>query len=137
MREPPVRTRTTVAVGILSRDRRVLVSRRRPGRHLEGTWEFPGGKVEPGESPPAALGRELREELHMSPGQSILLHRNEHAYPDRIIELLFYLCLDVEGEPRAAEGQELRWVRLDELRKLPTPPANRDLIELLGSHLEP
>ena len=136
MRDSRQNRPATVAVAIIPRGNEVLVGRRRSGSHLEGTWEFPGGKVEPGERPPDALRRELREELELSVGRAILFHREDYRYPDRRVEVLFYLCPDTKSSPQAAEGQELRWVSLEELRRLKTPEANRRVIDFLGSHFE-
>jgi 8-oxo-dGTP diphosphatase len=124
-----------VACGVVIRDGRVLVSRRPTGSHLEGTWEFPGGKVRPDEDALAALARELREEIGLEVRRATLLAEREHRYPDREVEVSFFLCEVGDGPAVAAEGQELRWVGAAELERLPTPAANREVIALLSSQL--
>ena len=126
----------TVAAGIVARDRKILVSKRLPGSHLEGTWEFPGGKIEPGEAPEDTLRRELTEELGLAFGKAVLFHRQEHVYTERTVDLFFYLCLEVQGIPTPAAQQDIRWVTIKEIHELRTPPANKQVIELLESHLE-
>lgn len=120
----------TVVAAVVERDGRYLVARRPPGGHLGGYWEFPGGKCEPGEALEACLRRELLEELGVAStiGREILAV--EHAYQDRIVKLHFFACV-IEGEPRPALNQELRWVSPRELEKLPLPPADAELIGML------
>ncbi len=106
------------------------MSRRLAGTHLAGLWEFPGGKLDPGETPDAGLRRELLEELGVRSTVGPKLLSTEHAYPTRTIRLHFYRC-DLLGEPAPRLGQELRWVAPDELRELDVPEADRDLVALL------
>ncbi len=119
-----------VAAAIVRRADRYLVTRRLEGTHLAGTWEFPGGKCEPGESLVRCLQRELREELGVSStiGHEIL--GTSHDYPDRRVELHFLDCV-IEGEPLPQLGQDMRWVRRDDLDQLEFPPADVALIQLL------
>ena len=107
-----------------------LVTRRRRGVHLEGFWEFPGGKCEPGESHGESLEREMLEELGVAVrvGQEVLTVA--HPYSDRIVELHFFACA-LEGEPRPLLGQEMRWIRREDLSALEFPPADAELIRLL------
>ena len=107
------------------------MTRRPEGVHLAGLWEFPGGKCEPGESLEACLAREIREELlcEVRVGAEILA--TTHEYPERTVELHFFAC-EMHGEPSAALGQELRWVRRRALAELDFPPADRELIERLS-----
>ena len=121
-----------VTAAVVRRADRYLVTRRLHGTHLEGCWEFPGGKCEEGESHADALRREIREELDadVTVGDRILTV--SHDYPDRTVELHFYAC-DLIGDPRPLLGQDLRWVRRDELRSLRFPPADQALIEKLAS----
>jgi 8-oxo-dGTP diphosphatase len=107
-----------------------LVTRRQPGVHLAGMWEFPGGKIDPGETHGAALQRELREELDVEVKVHECVYQTTHAYPERTVELYFYRC-SLKGVPRPLLGQEMRWVPRAELRSLGFPPADTELIELL------
>jgi 8-oxo-dGTP diphosphatase len=120
-----------VAAGIVLQDGRVLVARRRKGDHLGGLWEFPGGKMEPGETPHDALQRELAEELgvrvRVGPLWGILSHR----YPERSVRLHFLFAWIEEGEPRAAAAEELRWATPPELASLSFPGADRPLVTAL------
>ena len=108
-----------------------LVTRRQPGVHLAGMWEFPGGKIDPGETHGAALQRELREELDVEVEVHECVYRTVHAYPERTVELYFYRC-SLKGVPRPLLGQEMRWVPRGELHALGFPPADTELIELLA-----
>lgn len=108
-----------------------LVTRRQPGVHLAGMWEFPGGKIDPGETHRAALQRELREELDVELEVHECVYQTVHAYPERTVELYFYRC-SLKGVPRPLLGQEMRWVSRGELRALGFPPADTELIELLA-----
>ncbi len=124
-----------VAVGIILRDSRVLVTRRREGTHLAGSWEFPGGVILPGETAEDALRRELKEELGVNVERATLIHRQSHSYPDRDVELHFFLCTGVEGEPSGLEGQDARWVSAGDLDHLSTPVANAEVIRMLKDQL--
>ncbi len=109
---------------------RILLARRMQGRDLAGLWEFPGGKVEPGESPEAALVRELREELAVEATVGNQVACVPCAYPDKL------LLLDVRevahcGAPRGAEGQALAWVPLHKLSDYPMPPADQPVVVTL------
>ncbi|NOT26105.1 MAG: 8-oxo-dGTP diphosphatase MutT [Acidobacteria bacterium] len=119
-----------VVAAIIEDTDRFLLTRRQAGVHLAGLWEFPGGKIDPGETPTGALQRELREELdvEVEPGEP--LFNTRHAYPDRTVELTFYRCT-LRGNPRPLLGQEMRWVPRSELASLGFPPADTELIALL------
>lgn len=125
--EPP---RLVVAAAVIENEGAFLLTRRQQGVHLEGVWEFPGGKCDPGESHVECLSREIREEL----GAAVRVGREvftiAHRYPDRIVELHFFACALTE-EPRPLLGQEMRWVRRDELSSLEFPPADVELIRML------
>jgi len=123
---PPI----VVLAAIIEHDGRFLLTRRLKGTHLEGLWEFPGGKCEPGESHDSCLTRELMEELGVgaTPGAEVLVV--EHAYPERTVRLHFRRCA-IEGDPEPRLGQQMRWVDRAELRTLQFPEADRSLIELL------
>jgi 8-oxo-dGTP diphosphatase len=120
-----------VAAAVIERDDRFLLTRRRAGTHLEGCWEFPGGKCEPGETPAACLAREIREELGVESAIGAELLTTSHAYPDRRVELHFLRC-EVGGVPIPQLGQEMRWVARGELATLELPPADAELIRLLN-----
>jgi 8-oxo-dGTP diphosphatase len=122
----------TVVAAVIEDVDRFLVTRRQPGTHLAGMWEFPGGKIDAGETHKAALRRELMEELGVDADVGACVHRTEHAYPDRSIELYFYRC-ELNGAPRPELGQEMRWVPREELRALGFPPADTELIDMLTS----
>ena len=120
----------TVVVAVIEDNYRFLVTRRRPGVHLAGMWEFPGGKIESDETHGAALRRELREELGVEVDVGDRVYQMLHTYPDRTVELYFYRC-SLKDAPRPLLGQEMRWVPRAELRSLRFPPADTELIELL------
>jgi mutator protein MutT len=121
---------TVVVAAVIEDSDRFLVTRRLPGVHLAGMWEFPGGKIDTDETDEQALRRELLEELGVEANVGEPVHRTSHAYPDRTIELHFYRC-DLKGAPRPALGQDMRWVPRAELRSLGFPPADSELIEML------
>jgi 8-oxo-dGTP diphosphatase len=125
--------RIVVAAAVVERDGAFLVTRRLSGTHLEGFWEFPGGKCEPGESHPACLEREIREELDTDIRVGEELFTVAHEYPDRIVELHFFRC-ELAGTPRPVIGQAMRWVPRAELHSLDFPPADLELIESLIAH---
>ncbi len=123
-----MRKRVQVVAGLLEREGSILVDRRRRGTHLEGLWEFPGGKIEPGETPEQALVRELREELGVESTVVGIVATIEHAYPDFDLSLALY-AVEFRGEPAALEVAEVRWVPARELAALPMPPADVPLVD--------
>jgi mutator protein MutT len=123
--------RIVVTAAVIERENSFLVTRRPRGVHLAGYWEFPGGKVEPGESHAGALAREIVEELDTEVAVGRELFTVTHTYPDRIVELQFLDC-QLKGQPRPALGQEMRWVPRRELRDLQFPPADDELIRRLA-----
>ena len=126
-----------VAVALIDADGRILVAQRPEGKSLAGLWEFPGGKIEPGEAPEVALVRELQEELGIDTSVACLapLTFASHAYPDFHLIMLMYACRKWAGQVRPAEGQAIRWVRLPELYQLPMPPADVPLVGILQALL--
>ena len=118
------------AVALIDGDSRVLLSQRPRGKSLAGLWEFPGGKIERGERPEAALIRELREELAIDVAESCLapLTFASHAYEAFHLLMPLYVCRRWKGDCMAQEGQVLKWVRAKDLRKYDMPPADRPLI---------
>jgi 8-oxo-dGTP diphosphatase len=120
-----------VAAAVVERDGRYLVTRRLRGTHLEGLWEFPGGKCEPDETLTACLVRELREELDIDADVGAELFATSHDYPDRRVTLHFFSAA-FDGQARPQHGQEMRWVARDELSTLTFPPADHELLLQLG-----
>jgi 8-oxo-dGTP diphosphatase len=120
-----------VAAAVIERDDRFLLTRRQRGVHLEGFWEFPGGKCEPGETHATCLVREIREELGVEADVGGEVLATTHAYPDRQVELHFLRC-EVGGTPAPQLGQEMRWVAREELASLSFPPADTELIRMLS-----
>ncbi|MEA5159384.1 (deoxy)nucleoside triphosphate pyrophosphohydrolase [Cereibacter johrii] len=125
------------AVALIDGDGRVLLAQRPEGKSLAGLWEFPGGKVEPGESPEAALIRELKEELGIDTKASCLapLTFASHAYETFHLLMPLFACRRWEGIPQPREGQTLAWVRPQALRDYPMPPADLPLIPILRDWL--
>ena len=122
--------RIVVTAAVIERDGRFLVTRRLRGAHLEGCWEFPGGKCEPGESHAACLEREIREELGAAVAVGREIFSIEHAYPERIVELHFFEC-ELIGNPVPLLGQEMQWAPREALRTLDFPPADAGLLATL------
>ena len=127
-----------VAVALIDADDRVLIAQRPEGKALAGLWEFPGGKIDQGERPEAALIRELQEELGITVKEACLapLTFASYAYPEFHLLMPLYVCRRWGGFVQSREGQALKWVRARELRQYPMPPADEPLIpplvELLG-----
>ena len=123
-----------VACALVDADRRVLIAQRPEGKTLAGLWEFPGGKVEPGERPEVTLIRELHEELGITVEEPCLapLTFASHAYESFHLLMPLYICRRWEGQAVAREAQQLAWVRVNKLRDYPMPPADLPLIP----HLE-
>jgi 8-oxo-dGTP diphosphatase len=130
---PLVRVVLVAACALVDADGRVLIAQRPAGRPMAGLWEFPGGKIEPGERPEQTLIRELKEELAVVVTEPCLapLTFASHAYPDFHLLMPLFVCRRWEGTPTAVEGQALKWVRPNQLRDFPMPPADLPLI----SHL--
>lgn len=122
-----------VACALVDADGRVLIAQRPEGKQLAGLWEFPGGKMEPGERPEEALVRELREELDIETKTACLapLTFASHAYDDFHLLMPLYICRRFWGIPRPVEAQALKWVRPNRLRDYPMPPADAPLIPFL------
>ncbi|MCA3442498.1 MAG: 8-oxo-dGTP diphosphatase MutT [Rhodobacter sp.] len=125
------------AVALIDPDGRVLLAQRPEGKSMAGLWEFPGGKVEPGETPEAALIRELKEELGIDTWQSCLapLTFASHAYPEFHLLMPLFVCRRWQGTATPHEGQALAWVRPGSLRDYPMPPADLPLVAILRDWL--
>ncbi|UXM95622.1 MULTISPECIES: (deoxy)nucleoside triphosphate pyrophosphohydrolase [unclassified Bartonella] len=122
-----------VACALIDADNRILLAQRPEGKNLAGLWEFPGGKVEQGEEPEAALIRELHEELGITTKIDCLapLSFASHTYDDFHLLMPLYICRRFEGIASGREGQALKWVRADKLQDYPMPPADLPLIPVL------
>jgi mutator protein MutT len=123
-------TAIVVTAAVIEIDGRFLVTRRQKGVHLEGFWEFPGGKCDKDEPLKVCLARELLEELDVPSRIGEEMFTTTHTYPERSVELHFFRC-ELLGEPRPQLGQEMRWVSREELAALEFPPADAELIQIL------
>lgn len=121
------------ACALVDADGRVLLGQRPEGKKLAGLWEFPGGKVEPGETPEAALIRELFEEVGIATKEACLapLTFASHSYDEFHLLMPLFVCRRFEGTARGLEGQALKWVRPRDMRNYPMPPADEPLIPYL------
>jgi 8-oxo-dGTP diphosphatase len=126
-----------VAAALIADDQRIFVQQRAAGKQHGGLWEFPGGKVEPGEAPDVALARELREELGITVATGALrpLSFTTVSSGDRHLVLLLYCVRDWTGSLRALGAASSRWVEIEPLRQLPMPPADLPLVEVLSQAL--
>lgn len=133
----PRRIVPVVAVALVDADGRVLLAERPEGGSLAGLWEFPGGKMEPGETPEEALIRELKEELDIEVAASCLAPCSfvSHAYDAFHLVLLLYVCRKWQGTPRAVEAAALTWKKPADMRELPMPPADIPLVAMLRDSL--
>lgn len=125
------------AVALVDVEGNVLLAQRPKGKHMEDMWEFPGGKVEEGETPEHALIRELKEELDIDVTASCLAPFTfvSHEYDDFQLLLLLYLCRKWKGTPRAVEAQGIRWLRPNRMNSVPMPPADVPLVAMLRDFL--
>lgn len=120
-----------VAAAIFDSSGKVLIAERPAGKHMAGRWEFPGGKVAPGESEAAALARELAEELGIEVIGARPMMRLRHRYPDRTVELSMWLVESYRGEPQALDGQRLKWVQRAQLGREDILEADRPFVAAL------
>lgn len=125
-------TTVVVTAAVIERDGRFLVTKRQRGVHLEGHWEFPGGKCDAGETLAQCMKRELLEELNVDATVGEEIFATTHDYPDRRVELHFFRC-DIAGTPEPQQRQDMRWVERGDLKTLQFPPADEELIERLSN----
>ncbi len=125
------------AVALVDIDGRVLLQQRPEGKSMAGLWEFPGGKIEAGESPEACLIRELKEELAIDVTEACLAPFTfaSHGYADFHLLMPLFLCRRWDGVVTAREGQSLKWLRPNKIGELPMPPADRPLVAMLRDWL--
>jgi 8-oxo-dGTP diphosphatase len=133
MTEKSKRMLLVAACALIDADGRVLLTQRPEGKSMAGLWEFPGGKVEAGETPEEALIRELREELGIETKVACLapLTFASHSYDDFHLLMPLYICRRYEGIARGLEGQAIKWVRAKDLRNYAMPPADDPLVPFL------
>jgi 8-oxo-dGTP diphosphatase len=133
----PIKLVLVAALALIDEDGRVLLTQRPQGKPMAGLWEFPGGKIEPAETPEAALIREIREELGITLRAPCIapLTFASHAYETFHLLMPLFACRRWEGEVEALEGQRLAWVRAAKLRDYPMPPADIPLIPILQDWL--
>ena len=126
-----------VAVALIDADGRILLSQRPEGKQMSGLWEFPGGKIEEGETPEVALVRELKEELSIDITESCLAPFSfaSHAYDDFHLLMPLYLCRVWKGRPFPKEQQKLKWVKLEKFSEYSMPPADLPLVAMLREFL--
>lgn len=105
-----------VVAGLIVRDGKLLIAQRPGDKHMGGRWEFPGGKIEKGESPEKALARELSEELGIEVKVGRIYHAVMHSYPEKDVLLMFYRCSLISGQPEPIEEADVRWIEEKELR---------------------
>ena len=137
MQEPTNRPHFHVSAGIIWKDGKVLVTKRPHGSHLEGLWEFPGGKKEQGESLRECLAREIKEELGLTVEAEEAILTVVHDYGTKQVSLHFFQCRPLSGEPKPLQSDEMRWVRPKDLRLLSFPPPDRAMIDWLVSNPAP
>jgi 8-oxo-dGTP diphosphatase len=134
---PPGSPIQVVAGALYDEDGRVLIAQRPAGKHLAGRWEFPGGKVGQGESEPAALARELREELGIEVTAARPFMRLTHAYPEGKVELSLWIVERFSGTPHSLDGQQLKWVARAALAAEDILEADRPFVAALGTLAPP
>lgn len=127
-----------VAAALVNRDGEILLAQRPPGKAMAGLWEFPGGKIEPGEAPETALARELAEELRIGVNPALLtpITFASHAYPDFHLLMPLYALSNWVGSPEPTEGQSLAWVAPQDLRTYPAPEADLPLFDAVERFFE-
>lgn len=119
-----------VTAAIIHKDGKLLICQRPRGKRCEMLWEFPGGKIEAGETPEECLIRECQEELGVAINTDRLLRRVEYEYPEFIVNIYFYICKLVDGEPIYIEHNDIQWLTLDKILNLPLCPADKKMLNL-------
>jgi 8-oxo-dGTP diphosphatase len=127
---------TRIALALVVRDGRVLITRRRAGTHLAGMWEFPGGKIRPGEEAAGAALRELQEETGLVAERAEPVLSVPYSYPDRRVLLEVFQVIGVAGQARALDCEEIAWRRPAEIRDESMPPANAPILAFLRTCCE-
>jgi 8-oxo-dGTP diphosphatase len=120
------------AIAIIEQDGKILIGRRQKDDPLKGKWEFPGGKIEDGETPAEALKREIREELDIEAEIGAFLYSTQHIYEHITVELFFYKVEYLSGEIKLREYYDIRWVEKGDLRNYDLPEANVPLLEIIA-----
>jgi 8-oxo-dGTP diphosphatase len=123
-----------VVAAIIEREGRYLIARRSPGKHLEGFWEFPGGKIEDGETPEESLRREMREEFGVHADVGGYVGDNVHDYGSKIIRLLAYQVSVTGDLLQSTDHDRIEWVRLEEMRDYPLAEADIPLLECIAAN---
>jgi mutator protein MutT len=132
-KEESKKSHINVSAALIFQNGNILITKRLPGYHLAGLWEFPGGKQEPGESLEECLEREIKEELDIEIRAEKLISTVRHEYEKKIVSLHVFECRLISGVPRAIECQEFKWVKPEDLRLYEFPPPDKEIIELLTS----
>ena len=122
-----------VVAALIVRDGKLMIAQRPAGKHMAGKWEFPGGKIEKGETPEKALERELSEELGVKTETGRIYYAIHHSYPEKDVLLLFYRSRLLEGEPRPIEEADIRWIEESQIRDFDWAEADAPLIDLIAS----
>lgn len=124
-----------VTAAIIHNDGKLLICQRPKGKRCEMLWEFPGGKIEAGETPEECLMRECHEELGVTIETEQLLQKVEYEYPENTVNIRFYICKLIVGEPTCIEHNDMRWCTLDEILELPLCPADKKMLELVAEDM--
>jgi mutator protein MutT len=125
-----------VAAGLVFHGSKLLISQRRPDDHLGGLWEFPGGKLEPGETFAGCLIRELREELGIEVWVGEQIEEVTHSYPEKTVRLKFFICQLLKGQAEPIQCEALAWVTRDDLSNYEFPAADAELLQTLRTRAE-